>query len=210
MTSRNRLEGTAEPGRAADMEEAMKRFVTYAASALLACAISTIPAGAQHEQRADRVAQSGPAGQDRIAKEVRHELVTLPYYGVFDDLEYSVDGNSVTLMGRATRPTLKSDAESAVKRIEGVERVDNKIEVLPLSPMDDRVRIAEYHTIYGHSGLDRYALQAVPAIHIIVANGHVTLVGVVASQGDKDLAGIRANTVSGVFSVDNKLRVEGK
>lgn len=188
----------------------MRRLVTYAASVLLAGAISTIPAAAQHEQRADRVAQSGPVSRDRIAKEVRHELVTLPYYGVFDDLEYSVDGSSVTLMGRVTRPTLKSDAENAVKHIEGVERVDNKIEVLPLSPMDDHVRIAEYHSIYGHAGLDRYALQAVPPIHIIVANGHVTLVGVVASQGDKDLAGIRANTVSGVFSVDNKLRVEGK
>src|SRR5579864_3637225 len=99
------------------MEDTMRRLVTYAASVLLAGAISTIPAAAQHEQRADRVAQSGPAGRDRIAKEVRHELVTLPYYGVFDDLEYRVDGSSVTLMGRVTRPTLKSDAENAVKHI---------------------------------------------------------------------------------------------
>ena len=187
----------------------MKRLVMYVAGALLAGAIWIIPAAAQYDPRADRAVQPRGAGQDRIGKEVRHELVMLPYYGVFDDLEYSVDGNTVTLMGRVTRPTLKSDAEKAVKHIEGVEHVDNEIQVLPLSPMDDHVRIAEYHAIYGQPGLDRYALQAVPPIHIIVDNGHVTLVGVVASQGDKDMAGIRANTVSGVFSVDNKLKVEG-
>jgi hyperosmotically inducible protein len=134
----------------------------------------------------------------------------LPYYGVFDDLEYNVNGNTVTLIGHVTRPTLKSDAEKAVADIEGVERVDNKIEVLPLSAMDDRIRMAGYRAIYGQSGLDRYALQAVPPIHIIVDNGHVTLVGSVASQGDKNLAGIRANTVGGVFSVDNLLKVDGK
>ena len=180
------------------------------AGVLLAGAISMIPAVAQDSQRADRVAQRGGTGQDRIAKEVRHELVMLPYYGVFDDLEYNVNGNTVTLIGRVMRPTLKKDAESAVADIEGVERVDNKIEVLPLSPMDDRIRMAGYRAIYGQSGLDRYALQAVPPIHIIVDNGHITLVGEVASQGDKDLAGIRANTVGGVFSVDNLLRVDGK
>ena len=180
------------------------------AGVLLAGAISMIPAIAQDGQRADRVAHSSGTGQDRIVKEVRHELVMLPYYGVFDDLEYNVNGNAVTLIGRVTRPTLKKDAENAVAHIEGVERVDNKIEVLPLSPMDDRIRMAAYRTIYGQSGLDRYALQAVPPIHIIVDNGHITLVGEVASQGDKDLAGIRANTVGGAFSVDNLLRVDGK
>jgi hyperosmotically inducible periplasmic protein len=188
----------------------MKRLGTNVASVLLASAIYIVPAAAQHAQRADRVVQPGAAGQDRIAKEVRHELVMLPYYGVFDNLEYSVNGNSVTLMGQVTRPTLRSDAGNAVKHIEDVDRVDNQIQVLPLSPMDDRIRIAGYRAIYGQPGLDRYALQAVPPIHIIVNNGHVTLVGVVASQGDKDLAGIRANTVSGVFSMDNKLRVEEK
>jgi BON domain-containing protein len=192
------------------MEDRMKRLVMSVAGVLLAGAVGIIPATAQYEQRADRAVQPGGAGQDRIAREVRHELVMLPYYGVFDDLEYSVNGDTVTLMGRVTRPTLKSDAGNVVKRIEGVERVDNEIEVLPLSPMDDRIRIAEYHAIYGQPGLDRYALQAVPPIHIIVDNGHVTLVGVVASQGDKDMAGVRAHTVSGVFSVENKLRVEDK
>jgi hyperosmotically inducible protein len=146
--------------------------------------------------------------QDHIVKEVRHELVMLPYYGVFDNLAFKVDGAAVTLLGQVTRPTLKSDAENVVKRIEGVERVDNQIQVLPLSTMDDRIRLAVYRAIYGHPGLDRYALQAVPPIHIIVANGNVTLEGVVGSQADKDLAGVRANTVPGIFKVTNDLQVE--
>jgi hyperosmotically inducible periplasmic protein len=154
--------------------------------------------------------QPGGGAQDRITREVRHELVMLPYYGVFDNLAYKVDGTTVTLLGQVTKPTLKSDAGNVVKRIEGVEKVDNQIQVLPLSPMDDGIRVAEYRSIYGHPGLDRYAMQAVPPIHIIVDNGKVTLEGVVANQGDKDLANIRANTVSGVFSVVNNLRVEGK
>ena len=153
--------------------------------------------------------QQAPA-QDRLVREVRHELVTLPYYGVFDDLSYRVDNGVVTLFGSATRPTLKSDAEQAVKGIEGVSRVVNNIEVLPLSTMDDQIRLAVYRAVYGFPSLERYALQAVPAIHIIVKNGNVTLVGVVANQGDKDAAGIRANAVSGVFNVKNEIRVEAK
>jgi hyperosmotically inducible periplasmic protein len=153
-------------------------------------------------------AEQGTALQDRITREVRHELVMLPYYGVFDNLVYRVDGSTVTLMGQVTRPTLKTDAERAVKGIEGVEKVVNQIQVLPLSPVDDRLRRAEYRAIYGQPPLDRYALQAIPPIHIIVDNGKVTLEGVVASQSDKDLAGVRANGVSGVFSVANNLRVE--
>ena len=112
----------------------------------------------------------------------------LPYYGVFDNLAYRVDGNTVTLLGQVTRPTLKSDAENVVKDIEGVERVNNQIEVLPLSPMDDRIRMATYRAIYSAPGLDRYAMQAVPPIHIIVNNGKVTLEGVVANEADKNMA----------------------
>src|SRR5437762_7228235 len=130
--------------------------------------------------------QPGTAGQDRITREVRHELVMLPYYGVFDNLAYRVDGNTVTLLGQVTRPTLKSDAGNVVKGVEGVERVENQIQVLPLSSMDDGIRMAEYRAIYGQAGLDRYGLQAVPPIHIIVENGKVTLEGVVATQADKD------------------------
>lgn len=166
--------------------------------------------GGAQQRMAERAGQPGAAGQDRISREVRHELVMLPYYGVFDNLAYNVNGGTVTLLGEVTRPTLKSDAEGAVKHIEGVTNVVNQIKVLPLSPMDGRIRIREYRSIYSQPGLDRYALQAVPPIHIIVENGHVTLVGVVASQGDKEMAGLRANSVAGVFSVDNQLRVEGR
>ena len=148
-------------------------------------------------------------GVDRIVKEVHHELVMLPFYGVFDNLLYKVspDG-TVTLLGEASRPTLKSDAERAVREIEGVERVDNQIKVLPVSPNDDRIRRATYRKIYGHSVLSQYQLRAVPPIHIVVDNGHVTLEGVVARQMEKQVTGMQANSVSGVFSVENNLRVE--
>src|SRR5437899_2660357 len=145
---------------------------------------------------------------DRIVKEVRHELVMLPYYGVFDNLSYRVDGSKVTLFGQVTRPTLKSDAENVVKRIEGVEKVDNEIEVLPLSPNDDRIRLAVYRAVYSKAPLQRYSLMAVPPIHIIVKNGDLTLVGAVASEADKNLAGLTANGVSGVFKVKNDLVVD--
>src|SRR5204863_609347 len=125
-----------------------------------------------------------------IALEVRHELVMLPYYGVFDNLAFRVDGDRITLLGQVTRPTLKHDAEAAVRDVEGVREVDNQIEVLPLSPNDDRIRMAAYRAIYGQPGLDRYAMQAVPPIHIIVRNGNLTLEGVVSNEGDRNLAGI--------------------
>ncbi len=147
-------------------------------------------------------------GADRITREVRHELVMLPYYGVFDNLAYRVEGSTVTLMGQVTRPTLKSDAENVVKKIEGVEHVNNEIEVLPVSPNDDRIRRAVYRAIYSDPTMDRYAIQAIPPIHIIVKNGNVSLEGVVATEADKNIAGIRANGVSGVFSVKNNLTVE--
>jgi len=152
--------------------------------------------------------QPGARVQERLLREVRHELVMLPFYGVFDNLSYRVEGDTVTLMGQVTRPTLKSDAENVVKRIEGVERVNNQIEVLPVSPNDDRIRLAVYRAIYGHPNLSRYGLQAVPPIHIIVKNGNVTLEGVVANEADKNIANIQANGVPGVFSVTNNLRVE--
>jgi len=148
-------------------------------------------------------------GYDRIVKEVRHELVMLPRYDVFDDLSYQVspDG-SVTLKGAVVDPTLKKDAENAVKRIEGVERVDNQIQVLPTSPMDDRIRRATYRAIYGNQVLNQYSLRAVPPIHIIVNNGHVTLTGSVSSPMDKQVAEVQAKSVPGVFSVTNDLQVD--
>lgn len=145
---------------------------------------------------------------DKIMKEVRHELVMLPYYGVFDNLSYRVDGSKVTLFGQVTKPTLKSDAEHVVKKIEGVSLVDNQIEVLPLSPNDDQIRRAAYRQIYSKPALQRYQLGAVPPIHIIVKNGNITLVGVVDNEGDKDQAGLAANGVPGAFKVTNDLAVE--
>jgi hyperosmotically inducible periplasmic protein len=118
-----------------------------------------------------------------------------------------VDGETVTLLGDVTRPTLKSDAENVVKHIEGVQHVVNNIEVLPPSPMDDQLRLALYRAIYGFPALEKYALGVQKPIRIIVKNGHVTLEGVVDSEADKNLAGVRANTVPGIFSVTNNLRV---
>src|ERR1022692_4515477 len=152
----------------------------------------------------------GDANENRIAKEVRHELVMLPYYGVFDDIAFRIEGGNVTLLGQVTRPTLKSDAGNVVKRVEGVTHVDNQIEVLPLSPMDNQIRMAEYKAIYGDASIStRYGYRALPSIHIMVKNGNVTLEGVVANQGDKDLINIRANGVPNVFAVKNNLHVEG-
>ena len=155
--------------------------------------------------------QSAPASEGakaRITKETRHEILMLPYFDVFDNIEFRVDGNNVTLMGQVTRPTLKSDAESAVKGIEGVESVSNQIEVLPISPNDDRLRVALYRAIYGFSSLQRYALPVIKPIRIIVKNGHVTLEGVVNSEADKNVVKLRANGVHGAFSVTNNLRAE--
>jgi len=173
-----------------------------------------MPAASQTSQSSPAVQNSGALTQkgfDRIVKEVRHELVMLPRYDVFDDLSYQVapDG-SVVLKGAVVNPTLKSDAENAVKRIEGVERVDNQIEVLPTSPMDDRIRRATYRAIYGNEVLSQYSLRAVPPIHIIVKNGHVTLAGVVSSAMDKQIAEVQSKSVPGVFSVTNDLQVEDK
>jgi len=147
--------------------------------------------------------------QTHLMKEVRHELVMLPYYNVFDNLAYSVDGGTVTLFGQVTNPTLKSSAENVVKHLEGVQQVVNNIEVLPLSPNDDRLRRAVYQRIYNYPSLStRYGFQSLPSIHIIVKNGNVTLEGVVDNASDKNVAGIQANGVPGVFSVTNNLRVE--
>ena len=161
------------------------------------------------------VAPAGAGGQtidrkaNRLEWEVRHELYMLPYFGVFDNLTFTVEpGGKVTLFGQVRRPTLKSDAESVVKDIPGVDTVSNKIEVLPVSQNDDRIRLRTYRAIYRDGNLERYAIQAVPPIHIIVKNGHVTLEGVVGVEMDKNIANLKARGVSGVFSVTNNLRVE--
>lgn len=151
--------------------------------------------------------ETASPAQARVQKEVRHELLMLPWFGVFDNLEFRVDGDTVTLLGQVTRPTLKSDAENAIKHIEGVEQVVNNIDVLPPSPMDDRLRLTLFRTIYRDPVLEKYALGVQKPIRIIVKNGHVTLEGVVDTETDKNVAGIRANGVPGIFSVTNNLRV---
>jgi hyperosmotically inducible periplasmic protein len=149
----------------------------------------------------------GDRGSARINKEVRHELLMLPYLDVFDNVAYRIDGDSVTLVGQVTRPTLKTDAEKAVKSIEGVGRVDNQIEVLPLSPNDERLRRSLYRAVYGYGPLVRYDLPVIKPIRIIVKNGNVTLEGVVDNEADKNMAYIRARGVHGAFSVANNLKV---
>jgi osmotically-inducible protein OsmY len=147
-------------------------------------------------------------GQASVEQQVRHELRMLPFYSIFDDLNYTVRGDTVTLTGKVTRPTLKSDAEAVVKRIEGVSKVDNQIEVLPLSSFDNRLRRAVYARLFNiNSPLFRYGLGADPSIHIIVENGHVTLKGTVSNQSDKNIAGLYAGGIFGVFSVTNDLTV---
>jgi len=149
------------------------------------------------------------AGRAELMNKVRKELVTLPYYGVFDNLEYSVEGGTVTLYGQVVRPSTRSDAERRVRRLGGVERVVNNIEVLPLSGFDDSIRRQTYRALFGmNSPLFRYGRGVNPSIHIVVNRGHVTLEGVVSTESDANLARIRALSVPGVFSVTNNLRAE--
>lgn len=175
----------------------MKRGVL--AALLIACLALPMLAKAP---RADQ------KSQDRITREVRHELVMIPQLTIFDNLAYKVDGGTVTLLGQVRNAVIKDEAERSVKGIEGVDRVVNNIEILPPSPMDDRIRLQVAHAIFGSDSLFRYSLGALPPIHIIVKSGHVTLEGVVDNETDKNVAGIRANGVPGVFSVQNNLRVE--
>jgi len=168
---------------------------------LVMLAASIVPLPAQTPSEAAALAQQ------HITKEVRHELLMLPYYNVFDNLSYKVDGDTVTLLGQVTQSTLKSDAGNVVKRIEGVQKVDNQIEVLPVSQMDDRLRLRLFRAMYGYPALRKYDMGTIKPIRIIVKNGHVTLEGVVDNETDKNIAYIRANGVHGAFSVTNNLQV---
>ncbi|MGA2743771.1 MAG: BON domain-containing protein [Candidatus Sulfotelmatobacter sp.] len=182
----------------------MKPKLPILLASLIATLFALVSLGvAQDAPRAQPTAKS----QERIIKQVRHQLVMLPYVGAFDFLTYRVDGATVTLLGQVTNPVNKSDAEGAVKHIEGVEKVDNQIEILPPSPMDDGIRKRLYRAIYGYSALQRYALGTQKPIRMIVKGGHVTLEGVVDTEGDKNIAGLRANGVGNVFSVTNNLQV---
>jgi hyperosmotically inducible protein len=189
----------------------MERVLTpaYSYIFMFVLGISTVFA----QQPTSRTQERGAGSQDRVraylVKEVRHELAMLPYYSVFDWLQFEVQADGdVILLGQVTRPTLKSDAENVVKDIEGVTKVDNRIEVLPLSPNDDRIRRAAYQALFNfNSPIYRYGMGAIPSIHIIVKNGNLTLKGIVDSEGEKNLANVRVNGLSGVFSVRNELVV---
>lgn len=198
------------------------RKTSFFGTLIVVCALLAGVAGAQStsndknkssataQQSSDRkVLSRGESDVARITREVHHELVMLPYYSVFDNLAYQVQPDrTVVLLGQVVRPTLKKDSEARIRDIEGVERIENKIEVLPTSINDDRLRRSLYRAIYGHTSLNKYAMGAVPPIHIIVKNGQVTLEGVVLNEMDKNIANIQANSVPGVFKVTNNLKVE--
>jgi hyperosmotically inducible protein len=187
------------------MTQRASRLVALAAPAAL------ILFGVAGGGAAQKPRQDAARGAANLEREVRHVLVMLPYYGVFDNLEFRIQPpDTVVLAGQVTRPTLKRDAENVVKRLESVSKVVNEIEVLPVSPNDEQLRVATYRAVFSRPGLDRYGMMAVPPIHIIVKGGNIRLIGVVATQADKDLAGIAAKGVSGAFGVQNDLQVEKK
>ncbi len=215
----------------------MNRLLRRLATPVLAT-LFVLPAAAQNKQQADPEHGDNPntyaqADTLRIAKEVQHKLRGLTNYSVFDSLSFGIRGKTVVLEGYASRPTLKSDAESAVKSIQGIDSVDNQIKVLPNSPFDDRIRAAVYRRIYSQPALRKYTGSPVGfgrfpsvaraaggitmdpplgyhAIHIIVDNGHVTLTGVVNNESDATIAYMQANSTPGTFSVDNALQIAGK
>lgn len=190
--------GSKNKGEVVEMRT-IKRIMALAAVFVIAATVTIAAPAASNNQG---------LSEQQVSQKVRHELVTLPYYGVFDNLAYKIEGNTVTLYGQVVRPTTREDAERRVARISGVERVINNIEVLPLSSFDDSIRIQTYRAIFNTGGLYRYALGANPSIHIVVRNGNVTLEGVVANDADKQLAYMAASSVPGVFSVTNNLHAE--
>jgi hyperosmotically inducible protein len=180
----------------------MNKVIALAGALLLA---TSVAAAAPTEQLGER------AAFEQLAKKVRKELVTLPWYGVFDNLAYQIDGSTVTLSGQVVQPSTRKDAERRVRRLTGVERVVNNIEVLPLSSFDDSIRVRTYRALFGfNSPLHRYGLGNNPSIHIVVERGHLTLEGVVSTEGDRRLAYMLVNSVPGVFSVTNNLRAESE
>lgn len=196
----------------------LRGVIVAGALALGAGSVSEAPAQNRNNGQRPQIARPGSRAESearartQIAREVRRELATLPYYDVFDFLQFEVQPDfTVVLSGQTVRPTLKRDAEARLRDVEGINRVVNNIEVLPLSPNDDRIRVAVYRELFNFdSPLYRYSLGAVPPIRIIVRNGRVTLKGIVATEADSNLAYIRTRTVPGTFEVTNELQVERK
>src|SRR5262249_7892557 len=194
------------------MKRALFTAFTIMALAFASISSSAAPAPQKKRSRLESRPRSENEARDLayLTKEIRKELVTLPFFGVFDWLEGKVEPDgTVYLGGQVTRPTLKKDAQRRVEKVEGVDRVINQIEFLPLSPFDDRLRRAVFRELFNfNSPLFRYGQQSIPPIHIIVSRGRLVLKGVVANKGDSDLAYIKARGVSGLFEVRNDLKVE--
>jgi hyperosmotically inducible protein len=182
-------------------------FREVKAKLLAIVAVITLAASAAQAAPA-APAQAEKGAREKLEKQVRHELVTLPYFGVFDNLAYKVEGGTVTLYGQVVRPSTRKDAERRVAELAGVERVVNEIEVLPVSSFDDQIRVQTVREIQRTAGLYRYLLGGNPSLHIVVNRGHVTLEGVVLDETDRRLASFAARSVPGVFSVTNNLRTE--
>lgn len=180
----------------------IRRIVTV----LAAIAVVVVPLAAAEAATNARLS----ASQDKavLSREIHHQLQVLPFYSVFDYISFSLKGNIVVLTGSVLRASLKTDAEQAVKSLEGVAAVQNQIQILPTSPADDELRRNIYRAIYEHPSLEHYAIQTLPPIRIIVNNGNVTLEGAVDSQGDKNTAGAKAGNVAGLRGVSNNLVVQ--
>ncbi|HEY2360510.1 MAG TPA: BON domain-containing protein [Candidatus Angelobacter sp.] len=171
---------------------------------MMACIAFFVQAIAQSDKKFSAKAQ------ERITKEVRHRILMLPDFGTFDNIAFKLNGYDVVLFGQVVEPSLKDDAAKVIRKIEGVERVDNRIEVLPTSGNDDRLRRDLFNAIYRYAPLQHYGVGSNRPIRIIVNHGNVTLEGVVDRESDKNMAGLRANGVPGVFSVRNNLVVPSK
>jgi osmotically-inducible protein OsmY len=181
------------------------RFLVLPAMLVLALAVGGFA------QTAPGPATPGTSHYDQwLSQEVRHQLLLLPWYSVFDNLEYKIDGSEVTLQGQVLQDRTKEQAENRVKGIEGVTKVNNEIEILPASPNDERIRRAEYRAIFRDPLLLKYSFGSVQPVHIVVKNGHVTLEGSVLNEMDRNVVGVRARGVSGVFSVTNNLRIDNR
>jgi hyperosmotically inducible protein len=206
-------------GKRESMQPAVRLLLGYALIVMFSTPLGVAQASKSSEQTIQTQPQTSGAQTtapaqilstesfQKLANKVRHELVMLPYYDVYDNLYFRIDGRTVTLLGQTPNPNTKSSAGNVVKHIEGVDKVINNIEVLPPSPADQRIRRATYQAIYSYGPLFKYSHGTVPPIHIIVKNGRVTLEGIVDSESDKQMAGMRANQVPGTFQITNNLRV---
>lgn len=196
------------------MRNKVKRFkislIAIAAGLLIIVAPQALMARSANSPANDlSTSANTETSNTKLAKQVRHQLLMLPYYGVFDNLAYSIEGDKVTLHGQVVNPSTRSDAARSVARIDGVSEVINNIQVLPLSGFDDSIRVNTYRALTRTAGLYRYFMGTNPSLHIVVENGHLTLTGVVSNKMDQRLAYITASSVPGVFSVTNDLQVDG-